>query len=58
MLHAVSAIPSMRTPPHVPMDKGRAGTLILEKPHIGHGTWDNTPTPGQNKLEITNQQSE
>ena len=50
MLHAVSAIPSMPRPPHVPMDKGRAGTLILEKPHIGHRTWDNTPTPGQNKL--------
>ena len=50
MLHAVSAIPSMPKPLHVPMDKGRAGTLILEKPHIGHRTWDNTPTPGQNKL--------
>ena len=37
MLHAVSAIPSMPKPLHVPMDKGRASTFLKKNPH---GTWD------------------
>ena len=53
MLHAVSAIPSMPTPPHVPMDKGRASTFRKTP----HRTWDMGQYPNPRTKQTINHKS-